>query len=84
MTIVMSKTIPAGKFKATCLKLMDQVKRNRETLIVTKNGVPIIKIVPADELPSENILGCMKETVKIVGDILEPITSPLDWEANRS
>lgn len=80
----MCKTIPAGKFKATCLKLMDQVKRTREALIVTKNGVPVIKIIPADKVPSHKVLGCMKDTVKIVGNILEPVTAPGDWKANRS
>jgi prevent-host-death family protein len=34
------KTIPAAKFKAHCLKLMDEVQATREAIIITKRGKP--------------------------------------------
>ncbi|HEY1262537.1 MAG TPA: type II toxin-antitoxin system Phd/YefM family antitoxin [Terriglobales bacterium] len=73
------KTVPAGKFKAQCLKLMDQVKATRQPLLITKKGRPVAKLVPA-EGPVKDIFGCMKDKVEIVGDILAPVVPPEDWE----
>lgn len=65
--------IAAGEFKAKCLKLMDQVQESGEEIVITKRGKPIAKLVPVkDELPKRAGLGCMKGTVKILGDIVGP------------
>ena len=37
--------IAAGQFKAKCLKLMDNVYKNNEEVIITKYGKPIAKLV---------------------------------------
>jgi PHD/YefM family antitoxin component YafN of YafNO toxin-antitoxin module len=40
MTMVITmKTLAAAQFKAKCLKIMDDVHRTREAVIITKNGV---------------------------------------------
>ena len=41
--------IPAGEFKAHCLKLMDEVQAQRKSIIITKRGKPIAKLVPYDD-----------------------------------
>jgi prevent-host-death family protein len=76
------KTIPAGEFKARCLKLMDRVRETREPVLITKRGVPVAKLVPVED-SSRGILGCMAGTIEIVGDIVSPLTSPEDWDALR-
>jgi len=38
----------AGKFKAQCLAVMDEVQRKRVPVLVTKNGKPVAKLVPLD------------------------------------
>ena len=76
------KTMPAGEFKAKCLNMMDQVLKTREPLVITKRGKPVAKLVPADK-PGNDIFGCLKGVVKIVGDIESPILSPEDWKALR-
>ena len=35
-----SHSIGAGDFKATCLKLLDEVARSRQPVIITKHGRP--------------------------------------------
>ena len=40
------KTIPAGAFKTNCLAIMDEVKAKRETVVITKHGEPVAKLVP--------------------------------------
>ena len=79
----MTKTvlkIPAGEFKARCLKLMDEVRTTRRPLVITKRGKPIAKLVPVEEeIPS--MFGRLKGTVTIHGDIIGPIEQ--DWHAGR-
>ncbi len=76
------RTMPAGKFKAHCLKVMDSVLATREPVVITKRGRPVAKLVPV-EAPDDQIFGRLKGQVEIVGDILEPLVSPDEWEANR-
>lgn len=40
--------VSAGEFKTHCLKLMDQVAESHEELIVTKRGVPVVKMIPIE------------------------------------
>ena len=35
------KHIPAGEFKAKCLKLMDQVNESQHEVVITKHGKPV-------------------------------------------
>jgi prevent-host-death family protein len=73
------KQIPAGEFKAQCLAIMDQVSRSGEPVVVTKHGKPVVKLVPAENR-ADDIFGYMAGKVKIVGDIVGPITPADDWE----
>jgi prevent-host-death family protein len=46
------RTIPAGRFKAQCLRLLDEVAETGETIVVTKRGKAVAKVEPVDEPPS--------------------------------
>jgi prevent-host-death family protein len=74
------KSIPAGKFKTSCLAVMDEVQATGEPVVVTKHGKPVVKLVPAKTKDS-NIFDYMAGKVKIVGDIISPITPIEDWDA---
>jgi prevent-host-death family protein len=76
------KAIPAGQFKARCLRIMDEVRATREPVLITKKGRPVAKLVPADNQP-DDIFGCLKDEIKIVGDIESPVTPLEDWDALR-
>ena len=76
----MATTIPAGEFKAKCLKLLDKVAETRETIVVTKRGRPVAEIRPIQE-EREPFVGSMRGTGEILGDIISPID--VEWEANR-
>ncbi|HKR83176.1 MAG TPA: type II toxin-antitoxin system Phd/YefM family antitoxin [Terriglobales bacterium] len=73
------KTVPAAKFKANCLALMDKVQETGEFVVITKHGKPVAKLVPA-ERERRNMWGDLAGTVKILGDIESPVTN--DWEAS--
>ena len=41
--------VEASTFQAQCFAILDDVEANRSTIIVTKNGRPVAKVVPLDE-----------------------------------
>jgi prevent-host-death family protein len=73
------KEVAAGTFKAQCLAIMDKVRQTGEPVLITKRGKPVAKLVPAEK-PGDDIFGYMAGRVKIVGDVVGPITPPKDWE----
>lgn len=76
------KLMPAGKFKAHCLSVMDDVKATGEPVIITKRGTPVAKVVPVAS-KKEDLFGFMAGEFKIVGDIESPVI-PLDhWEVMK-
>ena len=72
------RTIKASEFKAKCLKNMDEVAETGETVLITKNGVPVAELVPARRKP-KTLFGSMKGSVTYIGDIISPID--VEWEA---
>jgi prevent-host-death family protein len=83
MTTLASKPseLSATEFKATCLKVMEDVHRSRKPVIVSKRGKPLVKIVPAEEKRPVPLFGYMRGTMKIVGDIVAP--DPEIWDSER-
>lgn len=71
-------TMPAGKFKAQCLAVMDEVQKKRHAVVITKRGKPVAKLVPV-EAQQDEIFGFMKGKIKIKGDIVKPALSLREW-----
>ena len=76
------KRMSAAEFKARCLRVMDTVQATRETVLITKKGKPVAKLVPA-EIVRPELFGCLAGTVEIVGDIESPVEPPESWEVLR-
>jgi prevent-host-death family protein len=74
------KVMKASAFKATCLQVMDEVEKTGEPVLITKNGKPVSKLVPARIRP-KSLFGVMKGRVTIQGDIVSPVE--VEWQANR-
>ncbi len=72
--------VTASDFKTRCLELMDTVRDRRETIIITKRGAPVAKLVPVEE-KRPNAVGSMKGTVLWYGDLISPID--VEWDANK-
>jgi prevent-host-death family protein len=77
----MTKYMPAGEFKAKCLKVMEQVAATGEEVVVTKHGKPVARLVAAG-VAEQNLVGRLKGTVTIRGDIVEPTGERWDAEGN--
>ncbi len=81
----MEDIIPISKFKATCLALLDRVKKTGKPILVTRKGEPIAQVIPPP-IPEKSAdwLGSFKSSGKIVGDIISPASEEEDWEVLRS
>ena len=75
-----NEVISTSQFKATCLAVLDKVKRTGQPVLVTRRGVPIAMIEPPPppEL-KESWLGGFKHKVKIIGDIVSPASNETEW-----
>ena len=75
----METTIGAGDFKARCLQLLDDVAEHRESLVITKRGKPVARLVPMS--PDTPLFGALAGSVVDEPDIITPIDT--EWEAAR-
>jgi prevent-host-death family protein len=64
--------IPLKEFRARCLAILDRVQKTKEAVLIAKEGRPVAKLVPAEEV-SRKFLGRLEGIVKIIGDIESPI-----------
>ena len=71
--------VSISKFKATCLALLDKVKRIGKPLFVTCRGEPIALITPPPEPEKPSSwLGSFESSGKLVGDIISPALDESD------
>lgn len=77
------RTIAAGKFKANCLALMDEVQKKRQPILITKRGKPVAQLVPAKQEAKEDFFGSWKGKLKTTGDIIRPAFDLDEWEMER-
>lgn len=64
--------MPAGEFKAKCLRMMEQVRQSREEIVITKFGRPVAKLIPVEARKKKTPFGFLKDSVRIKGDIVAP------------
>lgn len=73
------RTVSAGDFKARCLRLMDEVAKTGISIVVTKRGKAVVRLVPA-VTPPKTLRGFMPEAFALEGDIVAPTGER--WEAD--
>jgi prevent-host-death family protein len=78
------KQIAVSEFKAKCLGLIEEVRKTRKPIRLTRFGKPVAELIPASpEKPTKRRLGTMVGTAEILGDIVGPTGSLDDWDAWR-
>jgi antitoxin (DNA-binding transcriptional repressor) of toxin-antitoxin stability system len=60
------------------MALLEEIERTGDSLVITKEGKPIAKVVP-HQRAELNPFGIWKDKVIIKGDIISPID--VEWEA---
>jgi prevent-host-death family protein len=77
--------IAISKFKATCLAVLERVRRTQRPVLITRFGEPVAQVVPPPAPASrKGWLGTLKSSGQIRGDIVAPAADATDWETLRS
>ena len=73
--------VTISEFKATCLALLNKVKKTGQTILVTRRGEPVALITPPPE-PEKPVswIGMFQSNGKIIGDIISPAMDDNEWE----
>ncbi len=74
------QTMKASEFKARCLKLMDDIQKSGDEIIITKNGKPVSKLVPY-RVKAATLFGLHEGKIRSDGDDL--FSTGEDWESDR-
>ncbi len=78
--IIMTETMPISEFKATFLKVIDQVKNTGVPIIVTKRGEPYALVSPPPEPKKvKSLIGKYENEIKNSGDIVAPDSCQTEW-----
>lgn len=77
--------IPISRFKARCLAILEEVRRTKQPVQVTRFGVPVAEVGPLTApLRPDHWMGSLKDTARIKGDIVKPAAGEAAWEVVRS
>ena len=79
----MTRTVAVSEFKTHCLRLVEEVARQRREIVVTKRGKPIARLVPIDEPSAEADARARLRGTLIGGDKLSDFETGVTWEATR-
>jgi prevent-host-death family protein len=66
---------------ANSLSLIDQVSQTHQTIIITKRGKPVARLVPLEEEKPRRLFGCFAGHVLEEGDILS--STGEEWGVER-
>lgn len=78
------REIAISEFKAKCLGILEEVRKTRKPIRVTRFGKPVAEVVPPSMTkPAGKRLGSMVGTGRILGDIVGSISDESEWDATR-
>jgi len=73
--------IAISKFKATCLAVLEQVRKTGQPIQVSRFGQAIAEIYPPASLRAPRRFGARVGSGVIVGDIVGPISDESEWDS---
>jgi prevent-host-death family protein len=76
--------VAISEFKAKCLALLENVRKTKTPIRVTRRGKPVADVIPATEgAENSSWIGSMKDLMEITGDIVSPVIDLEDIEAMK-
>lgn len=70
--------ITLADFQNDCATILETVNRNNQAILISHQGVPLVKILPATP---HTWLGSMKNTGQIIGNIVTPLDpTSSEWQ----
>ena len=77
------KEVAISEFKAKCLSILEEVRKTKRPIRVTRRGKPVADVMPPDVPKNKSILGSLVGSARITGDILAPVIDLNEFEAWR-
>ena len=74
-----ARTATARECRDNFFAMLREVHETGVSIVLTKRGKPYVRIVRESDTP-EDMFGCDKDILQIVGDIDEPIWSDDDFD----
>jgi prevent-host-death family protein len=74
------KSFSVSEFKARSLGLLARISRTGESLVITKRGKPIARVVPVQEERQKPVPGRLRDALLTEEDIVSPLGARL-WRA---
>ncbi len=74
------KTMAITKFKAYALKIVDEVAKSNESLVITKRGKPLAELIPYRKSEKKPVPGKLASTLVFENDIVTPLGCDI-WES---
>jgi prevent-host-death family protein len=74
------KTMAISKFKTHALKVLNEVAKSQETIIITKRGKPLAQVIPYRTSEMKPTSGKLADAFVFEKDIITPLGEGL-WEA---
>ena len=71
------KTMAISRFKTYALKIIDEVAKTKEGVVITKRGKPLARVLPFASQGKENKPGKLAETLIFEKDIVSPLGEDL-------
>lgn len=75
--------IAISKFKATCLGVLERVRKTKTPVRITRRGQPVAEVVPPSADKNHARFGFMAGSFEICGDIVSPVIDVNDFEVLR-
>ncbi len=76
------KTIAISEFKTHALKLIDEIAKSHEVVVITKRGKPLVQVVPHRQSDLKQVPGKLANTFVFEKDVITPLGEEL-WESCR-
>lgn len=73
------KTMGISKFKTHALKILDQVAKTQEIIIITKRGKPLAQITPFRNDKINSMPGRLSDSFVFEKDIVSPLGEEM-WD----
>lgn len=75
------KTMAISQFKTHALKIIGRIAKENETMVITKRGKPVAKIMPYEDEDSISTPGQLADTLLFENDIVSPLGEDM-WDAS--
>lgn len=74
------KEVSVSEFKTHALGLFEKVSKTGQSIVVTKHGKTLAKVIPFNQSRKKIKLGTLADTLIEMGDIVSPLGEE-DWNA---